>query len=318
MKPSKFVLVIHGGAGTILKSQMTPDLEFEYRTALSSSLLQGYKILSSGGSALDSVTSAIKFMEDSPLFNAGKGSVFSSEGLNEMDASIMEGKTLNAGSVSCVRTIKNPIVAALKVLQNSDHVMLMGEGADRFARLQGCEIVDPSYFFTEKRWKQFEKIQKTQKTALDHNTEAVIKQIDEKKFGTVGAVALDLNGNLAAGTSTGGLTNKKFGRVGDSPIIGAGNYANNKTCAISCTGTGEYFIRTLAAFDVSAMMEYKNLGLNEAAEFFIKNKFAEIGGDGGLIGLDAMGNITMPFNTEGMYRGFIREDGSPNVLFYKD
>ena len=318
MKKSKFVLVIHGGAGTILKSRMTPELEYSFTSALSSSLKAGYKVLSSGGTALDSVISAVKTMEDDPLFNAGKGSVFSSEGLNEMDASLMDGKSLKAGSVAGVRTIKNPIIAALKVMQNSEHVMLMGEGADKFAKLQGCEIMDPSYFYTEHRWKQFQKLKNSKIVALEHDAENIIDKLEDKKFGTVGAVALDIYGDLAAGTSSGGLTNKKFGRIGDSPVIGAGNYANNKTCAISCTGTGEYFLRTLGAYDVSAMMEYKGLSLKEASEHLIYKKFIEIGGDGGLVGVDSLGNVTMPFNTDGMYRGFIKEDGDPKVFIYKD
>jgi len=318
MKPAaKFVLVIHGGAGTILKSSMTPSLESEYISSLTQALSQGYSLLSTGSTSLDAVLAAIKSLEDNPLFNAGKGAVFTSEGFNELDASIMDGKTLKAGSVSCVRTIKNPILAAYKVMTSSDHVMLMGEGADRFAKDQGCEIVDQSYFFTQKRWDHLEKLKKAKLMALDHNAESTLEK-NGKKFGTVGAVALDIYGNLAAGTSTGGLTNKKYGRVGDSPVIGAGNYANNKTCAVSCTGTGEYFLRTLGAYDVSAMMEYGGLGLAEAAEKLIHKKFIEIGGDGGLIAVDREGNATMPFNTEGMYRGIITEDGEAKVSIYKE
>lgn len=318
MKTSRLVLVIHGGAGTILKSKMTPEKELEIRSALTESLKKGYSILSSGGTSLDSVLSAIKVLEDSPLFNAGKGSVFSNEGTNEMDASIMDGKSLKSGAVACVKTIKNPIEAAMQVLKKSNHVLLMGEGAEKFAKAQGCEIVDPKYFYTDFRWKQLMKLRDSETVALDHSTEHVIENIDEKKFGTVGAVALDIHGNLAAGTSTGGLTNKKFGRVGDSPIIGAGNYANNNTCAVSCTGNGEDFMRTLAAFDVSALMEYKSMGINDAAEYFMQKKFKVINGEGGLIGVDSMGNISMPFNTEGMYRGFIREDGEAQIFIYKE
>ena len=315
----KFTLVIHGGAGTILKSRSTPTEISEYRSALTEALNQGYSLLSKGAPAIEAVISAVKSMEDNPLFNAGKGSVFSNEGFNELDASIMDGKTLKAGSISGARTIKNPIVAANKVMNLSKHVMLMGEGADRFAKENGCEIVDQSYFFTQKRWDQLQRLKKEDLIALDHNSEALLeKNPTEKKFGTVGAVALDMHGDLAAGTSTGGLTNKKYGRVGDSPVIGAGTYANNKTCAVSCTGIGEFFLRTLGAYDVSAMMEYAGLGLEEASQKLIFKKFIEIGGEGGLVAVDREGNVAMPFSTEGMYRGVIREDGQAHVSIFRD
>lgn len=315
----KFVLLIHGGSGTILRSKMTPEREMQYSSSLSESLTQGYKILFSGGSALEAVISAIKSMEDCPLFNAGKGSVFTSEGTNEMDASIMDGKTLKAGSVAGIQRVKNPITAALKVLENTEHVMLIGKAADSFAGLNDCEMKEADYFFTKNRWDQLKRLQKTDLTALDHNTENLIDKLqEEKKYGTVGAVALDIYGNLAAGTSTGGLTNKKWGRVGDSSIIGAGTYANNNTCAVSCTGIGEFFMRTLAAYDVSALMEYKGIGVEEAAELVINKKIIELGGEGGLIAVDGKGNIAMPFSSEGMYRGVVREDGEVKVFMYRD
>jgi len=234
-----------------------------------------------------------------------------------MDAAIMDGKNLMAGAITGVRTIKNPIVAALTVMNKSPHVMMMGEGAEKFAQAHDLEFEDPSYFYTEKRWNQLQKVKDTEIAMLDHNIKDD-ESMKNKNLGTVGAVALDVNGNIAAGTSTGGMTNKKFGRIGDSPIIGAGTYANNKTCAISCTGTGEYFIRTVGAYDVSAIMEYKGLRLNDAANMYVMDKLTPLGGDGGLIGVDVNGNVTMPFNTEGMYRGYILEEGEPKVFIYED
>lgn len=322
----KFALAIHGGAGTILKESMTPELESAYKQKLKDALNAGYSVLKSGGSSLDAVEVAVKVLEDSPLFNAGKGSVFTAEGTNEMDASIMEGKTLKAGSVAGVTTIKNPISAARAVMEKSPHVMMTGKGAEKFAAEQKLEIVSPEYFFDSLRYKQWQKIKETEKIQLDHSEDRgdVKPSFDvefnpnpDSKFGTVGAVALDIYGNLAAATSTGGMTNKKFGRIGDSPIIGAGCYANNKTCAVSCTGHGEFFIRSVVAYDISALMEYKNLMLQQAAETVIDKKLTELGGTGGVIAVDAQGNIAMPFNTPGMYRGVVKENGEVEVSIYK-
>ncbi len=323
----KFVLVIHGGAGTILKKNMTPEKEKAYQQALEQALQAGYAILNKGGTALDAVEAAVRVMEDSPLFNAGKGAVFTNEGKNELDAAIMNGKNLAAGSVASVTTIKNPITAARAVMERSEHVMMIGPGAEKFAQQQGLEIVDPSYFHTDDRWNSLQRIKKQDslKTELDHGSKKSASEIDIKqpgnrdhKYGTVGAVALDQQGNLAAATSTGGMTNKKFGRVGDAPIIGAGTYANNATCAISCTGWGEFFIRLVVAKTVSDLMEYKNLSLKAAADELIMKKVPQLGGDGGLIAVDKNGNITMPFNTEGMYRGYIKPDGKAVVKIYKE
>ena len=316
-----FGIVIHGGAGTILKKNLTPELEKEYTKVLNDALETGYAILEKGGSAVDAVEAAIKIMEDSPLFNAGKGSVFTHDGKNEMDAAIMDGKTLLAGSVAGVRTIKNPVSAAKMVMLKSEHVMMVGKGAELFAQQNGCEIVDTTYFFTQKRWDQLQDAIKSEKVALDHSdtTSYVFPdEFNDKKFGTVGAVALDKNGNLAAATSTGGMTNKKYGRVGDAPIIGAGTYANNKTCAISCTGHGEYFIRNVVAYDVSSQMEYGNKTLKEASDETVMKKLLAQKGEGGLIAIDKDCNIAMPFNTEGMYRGFKTSDGKSDVQIYKE
>lgn len=317
-----FALAIHGGAGTILKKNMTPELEKEYTDKLNEALNAGYDTLSKGGTSIDAVIVSIKILEDSPLFNAGKGSVFSTDGKNEMDASIMNGKTLMAGSVAGVRTIKNPITAARCVMEKSPHVMMVGAGAEKFAKQCKCEFADTSYFFEQKRWDQLQKIKKTEQQQLDHSdttsfAEPTDIDLKDKKFGTVGLVALDQYGNLAAGTSTGGMTNKKFGRVGDAPIIGAGTYANNKTCAVSCTGHGEFFIRSVVAYDVSALMEYKGLSLADAANEVVMKKLVSLGGEGGLIAIDAKGNIVMPFNSAGMYRGFMKSDGTKELLIYK-
>jgi beta-aspartyl-peptidase (threonine type) len=320
----KPVIVIHGGAGTILKSQMTDEREKEYINALTKALRSGYSILKSGGSSLDAVESTVKMLEDNPLFNAGKGAVFTNEGKNELDASIMNGKNLSAGAVAGITTIKNPISAARAVMEKSAHVMMAGKGAEQFAEQVGLEIVDPSYFHTESRWKSLQRIKREDslKSEVDHSGKkqhAVLNQRNhDSKFGTVGAVALDINGNLAAATSTGGMTNKKFGRIGDSPIIGAGTYADNNTCAISCTGWGEYFIRLVIAKTVSDMMEYGKMSLIKAADEMIRKKLPALGGDGGLIAVDKDGNITMPFNTEGMYRGYVDKDGKVVVKIYKD
>jgi len=318
-------LVIHGGAGTLARNKMTPELEKEYRAKLQEALMAGYKILESGGTSLDAIETAIKIMEDSPLFNAGKGAVFTAEGTNELDASIMDGKTKMAGAVAGVKHIKNPIVLARMVMEKSPHVMMTGEGAEAFAKQQGMTLVDQKYFFTERRWNDLQRIKKEeaekQKTKTDKPSKQSsglrVSDLPENRFGTVGAVALDKHGNLAAGTSTGGKTNKKFGRIGDSPVIGAGTYADNKTCAVSATGDGELFIRSLVAYDISAMMEYQAQTLDNAAKISL-DKVKALGGEGGVIGIDKFGNITMSFNSEGMYRGFVGPDGKPTVKIFKD
>ncbi len=318
------MLVIHGGAGTILKSQMTPEKEKAYQQGLNDALQTGYDILSKGGTALDAVEASIKVLEDNPLFNAGKGAVFTNEGKNELDASIMDGKTLKAGAVAGVTTIKNPVTAARAVMDKSEHVMMAGKGAEKFAAQQGCTIVDPSYFFTEDRWKALQKAKADDSLKSLHSDstkpKASLKQVSNSdyKYGTVGCVALDMQGNLAAGTSTGGMTNKKFGRIGDSPVIGAGTYANNATCAISCTGYGEYFIRLVMAKSVSDKMELAHQNLAGAANEMIMHKLGELGGDGGLIAVDKDGNIAMPFNTSGMYRGYMTSDGKKEIKIYKE
>lgn len=321
---SKVVLVVHGGAGTILKNQMTPEMEKAYTDGLSQALKKGYAILESGGTSLDAVEATVRILEDNPLFNAGKGAVFTHDGRNELDASIMNGKTLTAGAVAGVTTVKNPISAARAVMEKSNHVMLTGAGADQFAARCGLDIVDPSYFFTEARWKSLMRVKKEDslKSELDHSDKKsnglIYRSINnDSKFGTVGAVALDQNGNLAAATSTGGMTNKRFGRIGDSPIIGAGTYANNATCAISCTGWGEFFIRLVMSKTISDMMEFGKMKLKNAAQEMIMERLPALGGDGGLIAVDHNGNIAMPFNTEGMYRGYVK-DGKITVKIYKD
>lgn len=293
-----YVLVIHGGAGTIRKADMTPEQEAAYIAVLNNALDTGERILKEGGSSLDAVQQTIQVMEDSPLFNAGKGAVFTHEGTNELDASIMDGSNQHAGAVTCVRHIKNPIAAARAVMEHTEHVLLSGNGAEAFARAQGLQMEDTAYFYTQRRWQSLQQ-------ALEHEQDNHILT-EEEKHGTVGALALDLNGNLAAGTSTGGMTNKRFGRIGDTPIIGAGTYADNETCAVSCTGHGEYFIRYAVAYDVAAEMAYGGKSLEDAARHIIHEKLAEKGGSGGLIALDARGNIAMEFNTEGMYRGYTR------------
>lgn len=310
-------LVIHGGAGTITRSKLTKELEQAYTQVLAQSLTAGYAVLEAGGSSIDAVIAAIVVMEDSPLFNAGKGAVFSNAGRIELDASIMDGSTRMAGSVAAVTTIRNPIRAAHAVMTKSAHVMLMGQGADAFAAEMGLEIVDPSYFHTQFRWNQLQKAIAEERLMQDHDVvpETPQPQMDEKvdeKHGTVGAVALDRHGNLAAGTSTGGITNKRFGRVGDSPVIGAGTYADNRSIAVSATGTGEIFIRTVAAFNTVAQVRLQQIPIIEAADNTLA-EIAAIGGDGGLIVLDAKGNHAMRFNTRGMYRGTIGGDGIVRV-----
>ncbi|WP_029279047.1 isoaspartyl peptidase/L-asparaginase family protein [Pedobacter borealis] len=317
----KYVMVIHGGAGTILKKNMSPEKETAYIAALTKALNAGYAEIKAGKSSLDAVEATIHVLENDPHFNAGKGAVFTHDGRNELDAAIMDGKTLMAGSVAGVTTIKNPISAARAVMEKSEHVMMVGAGADQFAKEVGLEIVDPKYFWTKERWDGLQQAIKedSTKAVLDHGSKKSelfgIKNHDYK-FGTVGCVALDQAGNLAAGTSTGGMTNKKYGRVGDAPIIGAGTYCNNETAGISCTGWGEFYIRNVVAKTISDLMEYKGLSVTEASKLAL-DKVGKMGGDGGLIALDKKGNMTMPFNTEGMYRGAITADGKIEVSIYK-
>jgi L-asparaginase / beta-aspartyl-peptidase len=317
---ARYVLVIHGGAGTILKKNMTPEKEKAYQSGLQKALDAGNAILAKGGSALDAVEAAVRIMEDNPLFNAGKGAVFTNEGKNEMDAAIMDGKTLKAGSVASVTRIKNPISTARKVMEKSEHVMMIGEGAEKFGKANGAEMVDPSYFFTQERWDGLQKAKKADslKQKADSSKKAVRQPENrDNKYGTVGAVALDKYGNLAAATSTGGMTNKRFGRVGDAPIVGAGTYADNNTCAISGTGWGEFFIRLVMAKSVSDRMELAGKTLADAANEMIMKKLPALGGDGGLIAVDKNGNITMPFCTEGMYRGYVKSNGETAIKIYK-
>lgn len=311
----KFGLVIHGGAGTIKKENLPPKIEAEYEAKLTEALQTGYEILNNGGSSLDAVINVINILEDSPLFNAGKGAVFANNGMNELDASIMDGKTLNAGAVAGVKHIKNPITLARLVMEKSPHVMLAGGGAEIFARENGIDLVEQEYFYTDSRWKSLQRLIEKES---GKQQSSIPSDYDVDKLGTVGCVALDKNGDLAAGTSTGGMTNKKFGRIGDSPIIGAGTYANNNTCAVSCTGHGEYFIRLSVARDISSLMEYKGMALQDAANKVINVKLEKMGGTGGVIAIDKNGKIAMPFNTDGMFRGYIFEDGIPTVKMYKN
>lgn len=302
-KPA-YVLVIHGGAGVITKKNMTPEKEKQYTVRLNEALKAGEKVLKKGGSGIDAVTAAIMVMENSPLFNAGKGAVFTAEGTNEMDASIMDGRDLNAGAVASVRHIKNPILGARAVMEHTPHVLIIGEGAEEVAATNGVELVDTSYFFTQKRWDYYQKVKKEKEEA--------------EKHGTVGAVALDMHGNLAAATSTGGMTYKMKGRVGDSPIIGAGTYADNNTCAVSATGHGEYFMRYVVTYDITALMKYKGYTLQQAADEIIMHKLKDMGGDGGIIAVDKDGNVSMTFNTPGMFRGYVTSESKPEVRIYKD
>jgi beta-aspartyl-peptidase (threonine type) len=308
---STYSIAIHGGAGTLERNVMSPVKEAAYRRTLQQSLDIGFSLLKQGAAALDAVEAAVKVMEDSPLFNAGRGSVFTHKGTHEMDASIMDGKTLAAGAVAGISGVRNPIALARLVMEKSGHVLLSGEGAMEFARSENVAMENEKYFYDELRYRQFQEALQKNVTQLDHSP------LDEKKFGTVGAVALDKHGNLAAATSTGGMTNKKFGRVGDSPLIGAGNYANNATCAVSCTGSGEFFIRRVVAYDVSCLMEYKGLSLEEACREVVHVRLPEIEGDGGLIAVDRSGQISMPFNTSGMYRGARTSTGINLVEIYQ-
>jgi L-asparaginase / beta-aspartyl-peptidase len=348
--PSRITLVIHGGAGTITRANMTPEKEKAYNEALDQALQAGYAILKRGGTSLDAVEATVRVMEDSPLFNAGKGAVFTHEGRNEMDAAVMNGQTLAAGAVAGVTVVRNPITAARAVMEKSEHVMMTGPGAEQFAREKGLQIVEPGYFFTQARYDQLQKalaedraagtpdqlnaptkatpaapVKVKLKTKAGKPTSAVpaptpneasLIFTEGKKYGTVGAVALDQFGNLAAATSTGGMTNKRYGRVGDAPIIGCGTYADNQSCAVSCTGWGEYFIRATVARDVAARVEFGQQPVAQAAQATI-DKVAKLGGDGGLIALDRQGNVAMPFNSEGMYRGFIKADGKSQIQIYK-
>ncbi|MCU0446925.1 MAG: isoaspartyl peptidase/L-asparaginase [Microscillaceae bacterium] len=317
----KITLVIHGGAGTILKENMTPELEKAYHDKMQEALRKGYEILKNGGKSLDAVTEVIKILEDSPLFNAGKGAVFSADGKNELDASVMDGATLKAGSCASVMTVKNPITLARRIMENSPHVMLIGRGAEKFAQEQGLTIVPNEYFQTETRLKQLKKEKgekiKEKNKKKDKDDSSLLDQMPQDKFGTVGCVALDEYGNIVAGTSTGGMSNKKWNRVGDSPIIGAGTYANNQTCGVSATGHGEYFIRAVVAYDISALMEYQGMSLEQAANRVVMEKLVKMGGEGGIVALDKNGNIAMPFNSPGMYRGYIKADGQAQTFIYK-
>ena len=315
MQRNNFGIVIHGGAGTIERSTMTPEKERAYRAGLERALTAGYEILKRGESSLDATEAAVRVLEDDPHFNAGKGSVFTSAGTNEMDAAIMDGKTLAAGAVACLKHIKNPIALARLVMERSGHVMMDGEGAETFAGENGMELVDQKYFFTQKRWDALQKIKAAEKKRTGAAGKAFVIT-DQDRHGTVGAVALDKNGNLAAATSTGGTTNKRPGRVGDTPVIGAGTYANNATCAVSATGDGEYFIRAGVAHEVSALIEYRGMKLQEAAQMAL-DAVEKLGGAGGLIAIDKNGEIALPFNTNGMYRGYVDPNGKFVVEIYK-
>jgi beta-aspartyl-peptidase (threonine type) len=313
-----YSIAIHGGAGTILRSAMTAEMEKTYRQALSDALQKGFEILETGGSSLDAITTAIVSLEDNILFNAGRGSVFTNRGEHEMDASVMYGADGNAGAVAGVKQIRNPIVLAREVMEKSQHVFLCSEGAMEFALEKGLAMEPDEYFYSPFRFEQWQQVKDSDDYQMDHSVKPATKDEIEKKFGTVGAVACDQYGNLAAGTSTGGMTNKKFGRVGDSPIIGAGTYANNNTCAISCTGHGELFIKAVAAFDVHALMAYKKLSLEEAMREVVLEKLPAIGGEGGMIGVDKFGQAFGIFNSDGMYRGIKSSDGREEIAIYAD
>jgi beta-aspartyl-peptidase (threonine type) len=318
MARSKIVLVIHGGAGVLAHKQMTAEQEARYRGVLEQALRAGHRTLRGGGRSLDAVEAAIKVMEDSPLFNAGKGAVFTHEGRNELDASIMEGAEKRAGAVAGLSRIKNPISAARAVMEHSEHVLLVGEGADRFAISQKLEAVNPVYFWTPERWKALQEALENERRTADRPTSrSATAPAPDRPFGTVGAVALDAQGNLAAGTSTGGMTNKRPGRIGDSPIIGAGTYADNATCAVSATGHGEIFIRFAVAHEINALVRYGKRTVQEAAREVLQRLPREEGGVGGVIVLDAQGNAALEFDTEGMYRGTITEDGTITTAVYR-
>ncbi len=314
---SNFTIVIHGGAGTILKEDMTSELELAYFDGLQQALNISYAVLAEGGTAVNAVKAALVLLEDNVLFNAGRGSVFTKKGVQEMDAAIMDGTDLSAGAVAGVRNVRNPIELATEVMRNSNHVFLSGKGANDFAIKQGVKLEPDEFFFSQFRYDQWKAIRDSDNYSLDHTNHHLEELMRDKKFGTVGAVACDMHGNLAGGTSTGGMTNKKYGRIGDSPMIGSGTYANNKTCAISCTGHGEMFIRSVAAYDVSCLMEYKGLSLQEAMDIVVNEKLLKMQGEGGMIGVDAQGNAAMIFNSAGMYRGTRNSKGINEVSIYK-
>lgn len=311
-----FTIAVHGGAGTILKEDMTPQLEQAYTLGLQEALDTAYAVLEQGGTAVNAVKAAVVVLEDNVLFNAGRGSVFTKKGIQEMDAAIMSGIDLAAGAVAGVRNVRNPIELATEVMRNSDHVFLSGKGANDFAIKQGIKLEPDEFFFSQFRYDQWKAIRDSDNYSLDHTNHAE-ELMRDKKFGTVGAVACDVHGNLAAATSTGGMTNKKYGRIGDTPMIGAGTYANNRTCAISCTGHGELFIRSVAAYDVSCLMEYKGMNLQEAMDVVVNDKLMAIHGEGGMIGVDATGNAALVFNSAGMYRGVKNNRGLSAVSIYK-
>lgn len=318
MDMQPYALVIHGGAGTILKSDMTPELEQLYMEGLQSALDAGYAVLEQGGTAVNAVKAAIVVLEDNLLFNAGRGSVFTKKGVQEMDAALMDGATLNAGAIAAVRNVRNPIELAAEVMHNSNHVFLSGKGANDFAIKQGIKLEPDDYFFSQFRYDQWKEIRDSDNYSLDHTHQNIQELMKDKKFGTVGACACDQKGNIAAGTSTGGMTNKKYGRIGDSPVIGSGTYANNQTCAISCTGHGEPFIRAVAAHNVSCLMEYKNMSLQEAMDEVVNRKLVALEGEGGMIGIDSNANVSMVFNSAGMYRAMRNSKGEQIIGIYKD
>jgi L-asparaginase / beta-aspartyl-peptidase len=317
---NKISFAIHGGAGTILKSMLTPELELQYLTGLQEALDTGYTILEKGGTSIDAVEAAVVALENNILFNAGRGAVFTKKGINEMDACIMSGKDLRAGAVAGVRNIKNPVKLCRSIMDNSSHVFLSGKGANDYAISKGIEMAPDDYFFSKYRYDQWVEIRDSDFYQLDHKEDNLkgADNLHDKKFGTVGAVALDQFGNLAASTSTGGMTNKRYGRIGDSPVPGSGTYANDKTCAISCTGHGEFFLRAVVAYDVSCLMEYKNYTLKQACETVVLDKLKAFGGEGGLIAVDALGNIELCYNSEGMYRGARDNNGTNLVAIFKD
>ncbi len=313
-----FSIAIHGGAGTILKEDMTPELEQAYMKGLQEAVNAGYAVLEEGGTASNAVKAAIVILEDNLLFNAGRGSVFTKKGVQEMDAAIMDGKDLSAGAIAGVRNVRNPIELAAEVMHNSNHVFLSGKGANDFAIKQGIKLEPDEFFFSQFRYDQWKAIRDSDNYSLDHTHQGLEELLKDKKFGTVGAVACDKNGDIAAATSTGGMTNKKYGRIGDSPLIGCGTYANNKTCAISCTGHGEPFIRAVAAHDVSCLMEYKKMSLQESMNEVVNKKLLNMDGEGGMIGVDAAGNVSMIFNSAGMYRGMRNSEGINQIGIYMD
>lgn len=317
----RVAIAIHGGAGNLRKMALTPEQEAAYLAAMEEALRAGYAVLQEGRSSVDAVEATVRILEDCPLFNAGKGAVFNHEGINEMDAAIMNGADLSCGAVTGLRTIRNPITAARLVMEQSEHVFLSGRGAEEFAAAQGAEVVDPGYFYTDHRWAQWQEALAEDSVALDHSgkkVQAFNSGDTQEKFGTVGCVALDSRGNLAAATSTGGLTNKKFGRIGDSPLIGCGTYANNHSCAVSCTGRGEDFIRHTVAADIAAECQYLGVPLDTATHHVIINKLKAAKGRGGCIAMDPRGNVSAKFTTSGMFRGWIDTDGKITVRLYEE